>query len=117
MALFGKIAFGGKGRFEATGHPTRIHIQDLPGCCVVVLIALTVLAIDGLHCLFHVHHILSRAGIQSLLNHRLLSAVVRPNAACKATSLGRRVLISTSPCAPARMAINPSYTLSIGVCF
>ncbi len=40
---------------------------------------------------------------------------LRPKARCNAWSLRRRVLISTSPWAPARIALNPSYNFSLGV--
>src|SRR5205823_6099508 len=108
-ALLGKIPLGGKSRFGSTGQAAHIHIQHLVVRLVIMLRALAVLAIDTVHRVFHLLHILGRTGIQRVLHHRLLGTAAASRAArCKATSARKRVLISTKPWAPASRLIKAS---------
>jgi hypothetical protein len=78
IALLGKIPLAGKSGFLPTGQATHIDIEQLPGCGVVVLIALTVLTIDSIERVFHLADIRARAGIQRFLHYRLLSTAHAP---------------------------------------
>ncbi len=72
IALVDEKPFRGEGDFLSTRHAAHVHIQELQAGSIVVSIALAVLAIDHVHGLLHLLHILSCAGIQHPLHHRLL---------------------------------------------
>src|SRR5437660_8643106 len=81
VALLGKVTLRGKSRFGATGQTTHINIEHLEAGLIVMLKALTVLAIDAVERLFHLLHILGGTGIQGVLHHRLLGTATAPEGA------------------------------------
>jgi hypothetical protein len=69
----GKVTLGGKS-LSAARATIGINIQKLQAQLVIVTIILAVSAINLIHGLFHLRHVLSGRGIQSFLNHGLLCA-------------------------------------------
>src|SRR5258707_3105437 len=84
VALFGKVAFGGKGRFGTAGQTTHIDIERLKAGLVVMRVTLTLLAINAVYGLFHLLHMLCCRGIQRVLHHRLLSTAAAPESSLQA---------------------------------
>src|SRR2546425_5354531 len=79
-------------------------------------IALTLLTIDALHGLLHLLHLLGSAASSVSCTTDCSAHWLRPKAGGLAGSLRKRLLISTSPWAPANIAMKASESLSIGVC-
>ncbi len=64
----------GKSGFGATRQAAHVHIQQLKTSLVVVSIAAAVVPVDQIQRVLHLANIVARAGIQGLLDHRLLDA-------------------------------------------
>ncbi len=62
----------GESRLWATWQAAHIHVQELQASSIVVLRALTVLAIDGIHRLLHLFDVGSGTSVQGPLHQRLL---------------------------------------------
>ncbi len=104
----------GKCGLGAAWHATHNDVQNLVLLAIIMLISLAVLAVDGVHRLFQLRHMLWRARIQRVLHHRLFGTSAPSEGCLQCPSALRRLLISTSPCAPVSIAIHPSYSLSMG---
>src|SRR5207249_9072841 len=78
VALLSKVAFGSKCIIGSTGQTAHIHIEDLVVSLVIMLIALTVLAVDQVQRLFHLLYILGGTRIQRILHHRLFGTATAP---------------------------------------
>lgn len=78
ITLVGKVPCTGTGGFFPAGHAGPIDIQHLQTAAVVVVVAPTVAAIDGVYRLVPLRDIGVSACVQCLLHHRLFGARLPP---------------------------------------
>ena len=74
----------GKGRFGTAGQPPHYDIEYLKAGWIVMLVALTVMAINDVYGVLHLPHILGGTGIQRVLHHRLLRTAAAPESSLQA---------------------------------
>src|SRR5947207_5392571 len=97
----------GKCGLGAAWHATHNDVQNLVLLAIIMLISLAVLAVDGVHRLFQLRHMLWRARIQRVLHHRLFGTSA-PSEGCLQCPVGSQTAVDFDQSVRSCQHRNPS---------